>query len=566
MPPVRKQKIRILTWVKAILFAAVGIAAVFVVYELFFAGSARRPAISFEAPANVVLGEDFPLTVVFTNNSEVLIRNVEISLTVPDGAMFADGKNEVRRMREAGTMDVGEAYKETFNIRVLDAAEAEKSFEASVSYLPATLNKSLIVSKDLIASVETPVKTELVVPNEVMAGEEFGWSLDYENTSDKDWVLSFRLTAPKDFASDFSESSVTAKPGEKGRVSFKGSANLPDMSVFSLRVETIGELNGRDYVISDVFKDIAIKASPLSLKIDLLNAESSSGAAKPGSVLRYRLACSNFSNEVFRNVIVRANLRGDMYEFSGLSVPGNASLNSGTIFWNYATDPDLAVLDPGESREIVVEIPLKSDYAVRQASDKNFIGTMTANAEAVVASTGLKLTSVVVFDAKLVGVLHITPKIYFRDAASGIINSGNLPLKVGSPTDFTVHWALSNQASDMSNIEVRAVLPVGVALTGSQKIPVGEFSFDSNSNEVVWKIPKMLANTGVVDKPLEAIFQIRATPIDEFTGSYMPLLRETRSTAFDDFAGVSVSATGLPLNSFLTDDPTVSPLDGLIRG
>ncbi|HOB89894.1 MAG TPA: hypothetical protein PKG74_01000 [Candidatus Colwellbacteria bacterium] len=562
----RKEKIRILTLVKWILFAAVGIAAAFVVYELFFAGSARRPAISFEAPPNVVLGEDFPLTVVFVNNSEVLIRNVEISMTVPNGAMFSDGKNEVRRMREAGTMDVGEEYKETFNIRVLDAAEAEKSFEASVSYLPATLNKSLIVSKDFIVSVETPVKTELVVPNEVMAGEEFNWSLNYENTSDQEWILLFNLTAPKDFSSNFSESPITVKPGEKGEVSFKGSANLPDMSVFSLRVETRGELNGRDYVVSDVSKDIAIKASPLSLKIDLLNAESSSGAVKPGSILRYRLVCSNFSNEVFRNVIVRASLKGNMYEFAGLAVSGNASLNNGTIFWNYATDPDLAALDPGESREIIAEVPLKSDYAVRQASDKDFTGTMTANAEAVVASTGIKLTSVVVFDAKLVGVLKISPKIYFRDAASGIINSGNLPLKVGSPTDFTVHWALSNQASDMSNIEVRAVLPVGVSLTGNQKIPVGEFSLDPNSNEVVWKIPKMLANTGVVDKPLEAIFQIRATPIDEFTGSYMPLLRETRATALDDFAGVSVSATGLPLNSFLTDDPTVSPLDGLIRG
>jgi hypothetical protein len=94
-------------------------------------------------------------------------------------------------------------------------------------------------------------------------------------------------------------------------------------------------------------------------------------------------------------------------------------------------------------------------------------------------------------------------------------------------------------------------------------VPVGEFNFNPLNKEVFWKIPKVLANTGVIDKPLEAIFQIRATPIDEFTGSYMPFLRETRVSGIDDFSGLDVRATGVPLNSSLPDDATTNPLDGL---
>ncbi|MCL5262093.1 MAG: hypothetical protein M1586_02220, partial [Patescibacteria group bacterium] len=493
------------------------------------------------------------------------LRNVEVSLSVPDGAMFSDGKNEVRRMREAGTMDVGEVYKETFNIRVLDAASVEKTFEANVSYLPATLNKSLNVSKDFIAAVEKPVKVTLVVPKEVMAGEEFNWLIDYENTSDKDWTLSFDLTASKDFSSDFSNGPVNIKAGEKEEVAFKGSASLPDMSVFNLRVETKGRLEGRDYVLDDSSADIGIKASPLSLKINLVNAESADSGVNPGSVLKYHLTCGNFSDEVFKNVIIKASFKGSMYDLSKIAVAEGGSLNAGTIFWNYATDPNLAALDPGEARGIDIEVPLKPDYSIRQASDKNFTVTMAAQAEATVASTGLKLKSVIVSDAKLIGILKVRPEVYFRDAASGIVNSGSLPLRVGAPTDFTIHWFLSSEATDMSNVEVRAVLPVGVALTGSQKVAVGELNYDALSKEVVWRIPKILANTGIADKPLEAIFQIRATPIDEFTGSYMPLLRETKVSAADDFAGVAVSASGVPLNSSLTGDSTTGPLDGLVR-
>jgi hypothetical protein len=376
--------------------------------------------------------------------------------------------------------------------------------------------------------------------------------------------LSFDLTAPKDFLSDFSNEPVIVKAGEKGELSFKGTANLPEMSVLSLRVETKGKLEGRDYVIDDSSVDISIKASPLSLKISLTNVASENGA-KPGNILNYHLTCGNLSDEAFKNVVIKASFRGSMYDLAKISVAEGGSLNAGTIFWNYATDPNLTVLDPDESRGIDVEIPLKPNYSIRQASDKDFMVTMIAEATATVASTGLKLKNVVISDTKLSGSLAIDSEVYFRDADSGIVNSGSLPLKVATPTDFTVHWFLSNKATDMSNIEIRAVLPVGVVLTGSQKVAVGELNYDALSKEAVWKIPRMLANTGIVDKPLEATFQIRATPIDEFTGSYMPLLRETRASATDDFSGAVVSASAAPLNSSLTDDSTVNPLDGLVR-
>jgi uncharacterized repeat protein (TIGR01451 family) len=560
-----KKQVRIWSLIKKILFAAVGIAVVFIIFELFFAGSPKRPMITFESPENIILGDALPLTVIFTNNSEVLLRDVKVSLTLPSGVIFSDGKDEVRRMREVGTLDVGELHKEIFNILALDAATGEKTLEAVVSYLPATLNKSLNLSKNFIASVEKPVAVTLVTPKDVMAGEEFEWSLSYENTSDKDWTISLHLTALKGFSSDFVSTPIFVKAGEKGETVFKGAANLPDNSVFNLRVQVKGSLKNHEYVIEDLSSDISIKTSPLSLRAALLNEGADKGAVKIGDIVRYRLTCVNLSDEILRKVIVKTSFAGAMYDLTKIAAADNGSLKSGIVFWNYATDPNLETLEPNESRTIDISVPLKSDYSVRQVSDKNFVVTMTSSAEALAGSTNMKLTSIVVSETKLAGILSISPKVYFRDATSGIINEGSLPLKVGVPTDFTVHWFLSSQATDMSNIEVRATLPVGVSLTGNQKVSVGEFNFDPLAKEAIWRIPKVLANTGIMDKPLEAIFQVRATPIDEFTGSYVPLLRETRLSGTDDFTGLSVSAVGVPLNSSLPDDTTTSPLDGLVR-
>lgn len=563
----RNNKIRIRNFIKNFLIGAVGIAAIFIIIELFLTAAPRRPEISFEAPENAVLGDVFPITVMFTNNSETILRDIKVSLTLPSGVIFSDGKNGVRKMREVGIMDMGEIHKEIFNVSVLDASSAEQTFRADVSYLPATLNKSLTLSRNFVASVEKPVTMTLNVPKETRAGEEFNWSVAYENMSDKDWTILLSLTAPKDFSGNFSQAPIVVKAREKGETSFTGIATLPDNSVFNLRVQMKGLLKNREYVIEDMSSDVTIKTSPLSLKI-FLGAGSDGAAVRVGDKLRYRLVCSNLSDTAFKNVVIKTNFQGDMYDLSGIEANGLSSVKSGTVFWNYAIDPGLAVIGPGESREIEIGVPLKAAYQVRRVNDKNFTVKMTANVESSTGSSAgqsVRAMSVASLQSKLAGDFKIETRAYFRDADSGIINEGTLPLRVAAPTDFTVHWLLSSYATDMSGVEVKAALPIGVSLTGKQTVTIGELNFDPVKREVFWKIPKVLANTGIMDKPLEAVFQVRATPIDEFIGSYVPLLRETRVSGTDDFTGLQIAATGLALNSSLSGDPTVSPLDGLVE-
>ena len=58
-------------------------------------------------------------------------------------------------------------------------------------------------------------------------------------------------------------------------------------------------------------------------------------------------------------------------------------------------------------------------------------------------------------------------KSYFRDAASGFLNNGPLPLRVGKTTNFTIHWVITNYATDMGDVRLRATLGPNVTVTSN---------------------------------------------------------------------------------------------------
>ena len=89
--------------------------------------------------------------------------------------------------------------------------------------------------------------------------------------------------------------------------------------------------------------------------------------------------------------------------------------------------------------------------------------------------------------------------------------------------------------------------------------------YNSQTNEVIWSLEKVLATQGVIGDPLEAIFQITATPSAEIIGQYLPLIEETTLTGVDDFTGVQVGVVAPAITTALPDDTTVSVNGVVVR-
>ena len=176
-----------------------------------------------------------------------------------------------------------------------------------------------------------------------------------------------------------------------------------------------------------------------------------------------------------------------------------------------------------------------------------------------------KTVNTSILETKVAGRVTLYPGGFFRDAQSGILNNGPFPPRVGVPTNFTIHWAISNFATDVDNVEVRARLEDGVNFTGNVKGNTDSLpEFDANTREVVWRVGRLLATTGVIGEKPEAVFQIEAIPSQSFIGKYFPLLGNVSVQGADEFTGTQISSTAQAITTRLLGDPTVKEGDGLV--
>ena len=94
-------------------------------------------------------------------------------------------------------------------------------------------------------------------------------------------------------------------------------------------------------------------------------------------------------------------------------------------------------------------------------------------------------------------------------SSTAIKNSGPYPPKINAATTYTVHWRITNYATDAQNVTVSATLQSGAMCTGETKlsIPSSTLTCDPATGQVTWQIPFIPATTGVVNAPAKRCFR-----------------------------------------------------------
>ena len=80
-------------------------------------------------------------------------------------------------------------------------------------------------------------------------------------------------------------------------------------------------------------------------------------------------------------------------------------------------------------------------------NDRNFSIRMNAviTSPSVPYYLSASQTSVsIASDTKISGLVLLSTQVFHNDKESGITDAGNLPPKVGEPTQYSVHWAIKN--------------------------------------------------------------------------------------------------------------------------
>ncbi len=564
-----------------LVFVAVLAVAVSGYFYYFQTGSGLE--ISVITPEVIMVGAPFSVKVGISNDSRGALDDARASLSLPPGVVFAGSpKNKTSNAKILGKIGAGSIIETEFLIMVLGGEDASstKNITASVSYLTSGVTSRFEQSKDAqIVATGQGLIFNIVAPEKIVAGEDFSFEISYKNISDND-LRGLELAAEYPAGFEFKKATLAPDLGQniwrlgdlrKGSaMKFKITGNLlgPDSSVHDFRAVISGEFAGESYSLASAMTKAQLGVSQLTLKISV-NGGDQNLVVAPGGDLRYLIYYTNNSDLGLRDAVISAQLSGDMYDFTTLqTVKGVLSLSGNSIVWNSLMNPELAVISPHASGVVEFSVKAKNTYPIKRLSDKNFTLKVGARLESAVVGSDSgagKTVGVAQIENKVRGAIAVDARGFFRDAATGILNKGILPPKVGQPTNYTIHWVITNYGTDISDVNLSAKLPMGIVYTGISKTnAMNDVVYNSGTQIVAWHLDKVPATRGLVDKPMELIFQIEAVPVGSQLGSYMPLISETTITAKDDFTGSDLSATDGGIISALPDDVTIGGRDGIV--
>ncbi len=542
-------------------------------YFFFKGGGGRDINLEFGETGEISGGKPFNVDLTFSNNKNEVLKNARLSLALPDGVSFI-GESEGQRVKEKflGDIGPGSLSKESFNLIATQIGDEMRTLKAKLVYsvAPDTSISYEIQSENDFRVSRSSIELVITAPDKVSSGENFQFKVGYKNNSGEDLKnLSLKIDYPPVFK--FSKSSadpdqgnnvwkVPSLPkGTEGEVDVNGSAVGPMGSSFDIHASLNTDLSGENYLVSEQKVTVPIKEAPLSLSV-LVN-QSSDYVARLDDKLKYSLVYKNNTSISLQNVTIKAMLVGEMFDFNSFHSDGSFNAGERIVYWNSDNLPALANLAPGGEGQVEFDIGVLGNFSIRRLSDKNYTLKLNGEISSPTKSDANQIfVSVANIETKVAGKIQIEAKAYFRDAASGILNSGNFPPQVNQLTQYTVHWIVRNFATDVSSSEVSAVLPAGAQWAGKVKTSqnISDPTFDSVSNKVIWKIDKIMATKGVIGDPIETVFQIGLIPSSGQVGQVADILGATVIKANDEFTGVTLNGGDDKVDTNLPDDSTVA--------
>lgn len=358
---------------------------------------------------------------------------------------------------------------------------------------------------------------------------------------------------------------ATMAPGESDQLTLTGSLNGNANASYPFQATLTGSFSGQTYVMNTQSPSITIGSAPLAISI-VLQANGGNGyIAHPGDALTYQITYQNNSTIALNDISIQVTPQGSMFDLAAAKTSGSFDSVNNIFTWTAADTPALASLAPQQQGTVTLVIPLANTFPIQTASDKDYSVSLqgSINSPSVPAGTSAQQsTNIASVSTKVGGDIEVQAEALWRDAASKIVNQGPFPPQVNTPTQYTIHWIVSNHADDMSAVKIIANLLSGSSWTGVVQSNIStQPSYNPGTGQVEWDIPQLPANIGVAAPPAEAVFQISMTPAVNQVGSVVPLLSQTNLTANDTFTGDTLTANSQALDTSLPNDPTVTSLN-----
>ena len=473
------------------------------------------------APQEVNFAEEIEYTVKYKNNGDVRLEEPRLIFEYPENTVVGDS---FLRRKEIGPEELGDIYPGdektyTFKGRLFGKEGDLKTAKVWINYQPKNLSARYESESSHTAKIKAiPLTFDFDLPSRVEANKEFEFSINYYSILDYPLSdLSIKAEYPEGF--EFIESDpdslsknewdiLLLNKAEGGRIDIKGkiSAELGDRKVFKA---SLGFWRDGEFILlKEITKGVEITEPSISVFQEINNQKDYT--ASLGDMLHYEIYFRNVGEEPFKDLFLVARLDGKPFDFNSIKAPtGNFEEGDNTIVWDGKNISKLNFLDQGEEGKVEFWVELKEDWTVSNISEKNVL----------IKNTVLVSKMKEEFETKVNSKLSLGQEV----------SNGDQP-EAGKETAYTISWQAKNHLNDVKNVKVKAVLPSNVRLTGEIS-PDGQssnFTFDSQSREIVWMAGDMDAGQGVISEASSISFKVAITPNAGQRGDRAVLIKSAR--------------------------------------
>ncbi len=545
----------------------------------------EKVGFSYTGATQAVSGDAFTLKLRYRNQGAVALTESVVDVTYPDGFTYTSSNigtsAEYHNQWQIADLLPGDEKTLEITGTLVGEVGTSRKFSATVSYRPANFNSEFQKNIDWeVVITSTSLEVEFKGSREVIAGQEVGYELSYQNTSTRDmtnlkitprWPEGFTLSSSNpelDLTGTWQVGTLAA--GSKKTISFAGK--------FVGETGTQKQLDFKfGLVQSDGSENIQAEQSFLILLIapqlqvtTSLNADTQTQAVDWGDTLSYSVGLNNAGDVKIDQGVVKLTLTylvngqtssEEFIDWSTLVNSNKASRDGLVIQWNKDAVSELEALKPGDKVNVAFEVSLDHEPPAALANQKNFeiraqvdfAGQRTGDqpeANLPLSAQGTPISAVINSQPTLSVVAR-----YYDDAGE-VIGLGPFPPVVGQSTTFKIFWSLKNTSNDITSVVVKTSLPGTVAWVGQGSVSAGEpLSFDAKTRSVTWRINKLPAYIGHETPPVTAEFSISLTPTRNQLNDYALLIDKTTFAATDVFTEASLSLSQDGESTSLTNDP-----------
>jgi len=525
-------------------------------------------------------GEELPLQIEIINKNNSPLELADLLIEYPKGSSI-DLSQDAERLRSSlGTIPAGGVRNENVKITLFGEQGSIKPIKISLEYRIQGSNAIFVKEKSYEVSISSaPINLLVDAPIEASPNQDF--VLNIKSTLNATKTAS-KILVKLDYPVGFQFVSAKPAPSFGDNVWSLGDLSLGaerDISIVGKMVDVYdgeektfhvfcGSQSDSDkssigVVFNSLGHTVMIKRPFIEAKLYVNGVYQREYAVNTKTPIQGEIRWANNLETKINDLEIRAKILGNAVNRQTISAPRgfyNSSLN--TIIWDKNSLSQFEEISPGDSGSVTFSLSPISLFSGTGGILSDPVVTIEVS---IAGKQPLEGNAVKVLNNSESKIIRITSDVGLAGKAiyySGpFTNTGSIPPKVEQETTYTVVWALSNTANNISKAKVNSSLPPWVNFVGAISPSNEDLTYNASTKEIVWNIGGIPKGTGISDGDREVSFQIVLTPSLSQVGTAPVIINDAVLTGHDDFANVDIRVNKASLNTRLSND-SLFPTNG----